>query len=280
MEFQELIEEFLKHKKTYDDISQYTFINYKNDLTIFFEFTEGKYETTPQVAMRFFNKFVEYLLNEKKDSRTTINRRLSALKSFYKWLYNQEYLDYDLRDKIKLVKKDPDKIKNVLPQDKIFKILDKINDVRDRALLETLYSTGIREGELSALNIENVDFENKLVVIINGKGKKSRVVPISNTALKYIKASIGARKDGPLFLNNKGKRLGERGIYNVVKGYFDVSPHQLRHAFSTHMIVKTGNIKAVSEMLGHSNIQVTEKAYTHLNTDHLSEIHKLGGMDR
>lgn len=272
---QPYVDDFLKYKKIYDDAAPNTLKNYVIDLRIFFEFTEGKFN----VNNKTINNFVEYLLNEKKEKRSTINRRLSALKSYYNYLYNEEIIERNPGSKIKYLRKEPPKLKNILPQDEIFKILDKIDDVRDRALLETLYSTGIRESELSALNIQDIDFENKLITIIKAKNRKYRIIPISDEALKWIKAYLGARKDGPLFLNNKYKRLGTRGIYNICKKYFNIPPHDLRHSFGTHMIMKTNNPKAVAEMMGHSNTKVTE-IYQHYNTDYLSEIYKKSGMNR
>ncbi len=178
---------------------------------------------------------------------------------------------------------DPEKTKKIIQKKELIKIIDSITDVKHRAVVETLYSTGIREGELSALNIDSVDFENGLVVIERSSSKssktksgKTRIVPIGDEALKWIKAYLGKRKDGPLFLNNKYKRLGEKGIYNIVKSYFDFSPHELRHAFATHLIAETGNIKATSEMLGHANVAMTERIYTHLSVQHLKDVHNKG----
>lgn len=270
------VEDFLQHMKVYQDASEYTLINYPLHLKKFFNYTKGRFE----VNIRTVNNFTEYLLTERKFSRATVNAVLSAVRSYYNFLYNEEIIDNNLGSKIKFVKKDPTEVKKIMPQKEIIKILDSVTNVKERAILETLYATGIREGECSDLNIEHVDFENQLVAIIKGKGKKSRVIPISKTALKWIKANMGSRKSGPLFLNNKGDRMGERGIYNICKKYFPFSPHTLRHAYATHMITKTGNMKAVSEMLGHSTITMTEKIYTHMTSDYLKEVYKDSGMDR
>jgi site-specific recombinase XerD len=253
--------------------SKYTLANYPIHLRDFFEFSEGRYNVTAQTIN---NKYISYLLEDKKFARTTANAKLSALRSYYHFLYDEEIIDKKIADKINLIVEEEKDQKKVLSQEKIFKILDNIDDVRDRALLEVLYSTGIREGELSNLNIEHLDFENGLVTILKGKGKKggkTRVIPISKTALKWVKASMMARKSGPLFLNNRGGRLGERSIYNIVTKHFPCSPHELRHAFATHMIVKTGNMKGVSEMLGHSSIRMTEQIYTHINANDLKKIY-------
>jgi site-specific recombinase XerD len=273
------VSEFLKYKKIYDDSSKNTIDNYLIDLKLFFEFTDGRYS---HATARTFQNFVENRL-DKGDSRNTIRRRLSALKSYYRYLYNQELIEHKISDRIKYISKDPERDKKIIEKKTIIKILDSINDVKHRAVVETLYSTGVREGELSALDIKDVDFINGMIVVSRSsansnrtKSGKTRVIPIGKEALKWIKAYIGKRKDGPLFLNNKYKRLGEKGIYNIVKQYFNVSPHELRHAFATHLIAETGNIKAVSEMLGHANTNITEMIYTHLNAGHLKEVHERG----
>lgn len=273
------LDEYLKYMKNIKLASKYTLSNYPIHLRNFFEFSEGRYNVT---APTINNKYVTHLLEVKKYSRVTINAKLSALRSYYNFLYDEEIIDRNIAEKINLIEEEEREQKNVPSQEHVFKVLDKIDDIRDRALLETLYATGIREGELCSLNIEHVDFNNQLITILKGKGKKggkTRVIPISKTALKWIKAYLGARKSGPLFLNNRSDRLGERSVYNIVTNYFGFSPHNLRHAFATHMIKKTGNLKGVSQMLGHSSVRMTEQIYTHLGADDLKDIYE-SGMDR
>jgi site-specific recombinase XerD len=273
------LDEYLKYMKNIKLSSKYTLSNYPIHLRDFFNFSEGRYNVN---APTINNKYVTYLLEERKFARTTINAKLSALRSYYNFLYDEEVIDKNIAEKINLIDEEEKKQKDLPTQKEIFKVLDTVEDVRDRALLETLYSTGIREGELSNLNIEHIDFNNNFITILKGKGKKggkTRIIPISKTALKWIKAYLGARKSGPLFLNNRALRLGERSIYNIVMNHFNFSPHNLRHAFATHMIIKTGNMKAISEMLGHSSVQMTEQIYTHINPTNLKEIYG-ENMDR
>lgn len=269
------VEEFLDNQRIYFNASKYTIVNYRNDLKIFFGFTKGRYTIRKNTIINY----TDYLLNERKEAKSTINRRLSSLKSYFNYIYNEEIINYNPGDNIKFLKLNKPRPKQLPSQDYIFKVLDSINHLRDRALLETLYGTGVREGELSALNIQDVDFENKLLYVFKAKGDEPRVVPISNKALEYIKAYIKSRKEGPLFLNNRYTRLGERSIYNIVTKYFDMPPHDLRHCFATHLLAKTGNLKGVSELLGHSSIEVTERIYTHFNMDNLKEIYNKGGMN-
>jgi site-specific recombinase XerD len=269
--------EYLHHMEKIMLASEYTLKNYPIHLRDYFEFTEGRYNVNKQTI----NKYINHLIVERGFARSTANAKLACLRSYYKFLYNEEIIDREIHETIHLLSKEESKMKDLPSQEKVFSILDSIEDVRDRALLETLYATGVREGELSSLNIEHINFEDKIVYVIKGKGKnggKTRIVPISNSALKWLKAYIGSRKSGPLFLNNRSGRLGERSIYNIVIKYFEFSPHNLRHAFATHLIKKTGNMKAVSDMLGHSSVQMTEQIYTHLNANDLKDIYGAGGM--
>lgn len=268
--------EFLKFMEVYRKASKATLLNYPLDLKSFYDFSGGKIN----INKTTIDGYVEFLLQEKKEARSTINRRLSCLKSYFNFLYNEEILERNPGEKIRFLKKDANKIKKIPKQEKIFETLDAIENLRDRALLETIYCTGLRESEASNLNIEHVDFENGIIAVIKSKGDKSRAIPISNNALKLIKAYLGSRTSGPVFLNNRYKRLGTRSIYNICKLYFDFPPHDLRHSFGTHMLAKTGNLKAVSEMMGHSDMQTTANIYSHLSSDYLADIYKGGGMDR
>jgi integrase/recombinase XerC/integrase/recombinase XerD len=273
------LDDYLKHMEKIELASKYTLTNYPIHLRNFFEFTNGRYN----VNNHTINKYRIYLLEEKQFARSTVNAKLSCLRSYFHFLYNEEHVDRNIAEKIELLDLEEKEPKKLITQEKVFKILDSIDDLRDRALLETLYATGVREGELSALNIEHIDFNNNLVTVLKGKGKKggkTRVIPINNTALKWLKAYMGARKSGPLFLNNRSTILGERSIYNIVTKYFPFSPHDLRHCFATHLIKKTGNMKGVSQMLGHSSLRMTEFIYTHLDAEDLKDIYKSGGMDR
>lgn len=268
-------DEFVRYKILYEDISQNTIKNYEIHLRTFYEFTGGKININKVTI----ENYIEHRLKVVKEARSTVQARLMALKSYFKYLFDENIIDRDVSKYIKGIKLDPQKAKKIPDEEEIFKKLEAIDDVRDRALMETLYATGVREEELSNLNIEDIDFKNKLIVVNRGKRKKSRIIPINDEALKWIKAYIGVRKQGPLFLNNRRTRLGTRSIYSICKSYFDMPPHDLRHIFATHMLANTNNPEAVKEMLGHTDVRFTMKQYTHLASNHLSKIYK-GGMKR
>ena len=269
------VEEFLKYIKIYKSASKHTIVNYRGDMKIFFEFTNGKY---PQ-NMNIIRDYTEYLIKERKEAKSTANRRLSALRSYYHYLYDEEIINKKIGDKIKLLKLDEIEEVEVPTKEEILTILNNVDHVRNRAILETMYSNGIREAELCALDITDIDFQNKFISIIKGKGAKSRTIPISNIALKYIKAYIGNRNKGAVFLNNRHHRMGTRSIYNIVMEHCGFAPHMLRHSFATHAIMTSGNMKAVSEILGHASVLITEKRYTHLTKQHLKNSYKNMGMD-
>jgi integrase/recombinase XerD len=185
------------------------------------------------------------------------------------------------------------KLPEVLTQDEVFNLLEQPDiseplGIRDRALLETMYATGIRVSELINLKQGNILFDIEVVRIF-GKGSKERIVPIGKIALKWIKKyqlevrprlSRGNSRD-ILFLNRFGRKLTRMSIWNIVRKYADmagikkeVHPHTLRHSFATHLLEGGADLRAVQEMLGHSNIATTQ-IYTHIDREFLKEVHRL-----
>jgi integrase/recombinase XerC len=185
-------------------------------------------------------------------------------------------------------------IPNYLPVDEMFRLLDRPDrnnplGLRDLAIMEVLYSCGIRVGELTALNMESVDFEEGLVKVL-GKGNKERIVPIGEEAIgslrNYLDASRGLRKNGerddkgePLLINFRGGRLSSRSVGKLIKRYgkegglaSDISPHDLRHTFATHLLDGGADLRAVQELLGHVSLSTTQK-YTHVSLDKLMEVY-------
>ncbi|MBT8332372.1 MAG: tyrosine-type recombinase/integrase, partial [Deltaproteobacteria bacterium] len=177
-----------------------------------------------------------------------------------------------------------------LSVDEMFRLLDSIQadtvlDLRNRAIFETLYSSGIRVSELTQMNLADVDFEGAVIRVL-GKGNRQRIIPVGQKALTAIKAyrqllqkkgGPGAASDGPLFLNRFNKRLTPRSIARILKQLVNavglltpVSPHALRHTFATHMLDAGADLRAVQEMLGHKSLSTTQK-YTHVSIDHLME---------
>lgn len=225
----------------------------------------------------------------KKNKKTTIARKLSALRSFLRYLVKHGVLRDNPADLI-LTPKQGKTIPVYLPVDDTFRLLDSIKTdtllgLRNRAILETLYSTGIRVSELADMNTFDVDYPSRVIRVL-GKGSKERIVPIGKKAINAIKAyrerlhresGIPLDEPGPLFLNQNKERLTTRSIARVLEklvrecGFLtSVSPHTLRHTFATHMLNAGADLRVVQELLGHKSLSTTQK-YTHVSIDKLME---------
>ena len=225
--------------------------------------------------------------------RTTIARKLSALRSFFSFLERKGLFRGNSAADISTPRQEKH-IPTYLPVDEMFRLLEgpdreKPLGLRDLAILEVLYSCGIRVAELAGLNLSSIDFNQRLVKVL-GKGNKERIVPIGRQALKavedYIEATLLLRKkiqgdieDGPLFLNYRGGRLTTRSIGRIIKRYgrecglmTEITPHSLRHTFATHLLDGGADLRSVQELLGHVSLSTTQK-YTHVSLDRLMEVY-------
>jgi integrase/recombinase XerC len=223
----------------------------------------------------------------KKNKKTTIARKLSAVRSLFKYLVKRGILDDNPADSILTPKQDKT-IPEYLPVDEMFRLLDSIQtgsllDLRNRAIFETLYSCGIRVSELVGMNVFDVDFAGSVIRVL-GKGSKERIVPIGRKALaaiqKYLdqiksKWGISADHNGPLFLNKNKGRLSARSVARILDHLVKacgllrpVSPHTMRHTFATHMLDAGADLRIVQELLGHKSLSTTQK-YTHVSIDRL-----------
>jgi integrase/recombinase XerC len=232
-------------------------------------------------------------LNEKDYSKATIARKLATLRSFYKYLVKRNHLSANPVTAVRTPKQDK-KLPKFLEYEEVKRLLDTppINTwlgARDRAILETLYSTGIRVSELVALNMEDIDFLGE-VVHIRGKGKKERITPIGASALQTIqhymefrnkRAQNNSNFDSKvLFVNKHGRRLSTRSVRRKMDKYLkmagldpSISPHTLRHSFATHMLNNGADLRSVQELLGHQSLSTTQ-VYTHLTTTRLKEVYE------
>ena len=232
------------------------------------------------------------LLNEKQYSKATIARKLATLRSFYKFLVKRNYVSSSPVVSIRTPKQEK-KLPRFLEYEEVKLLLGTppVNTwlgSRDRAILETLYSTGIRVSELVALNMEDIDFLGE-VVHVRGKGKKERISPIGSSALQVIQhymeyrnkraQSNGNFDSKVLFVNKHGRRLSTRSVRRKMDKYLkmsgmdpEISPHTLRHSFATHMLNKGADLRSVQELLGHQSLSTTQ-IYTHLTTRRLKEVY-------
>ena len=225
----------------------------------------------------------------KKNKKVTIARKLSAVRSFFRFLVKHGVILDNPLDLI-LTPKQVKAIPVYLPVDDIFRLLDSIKTdtlagIRNRAIFETLYSSGIRVSELEGLDVFSVDFTKCLIRVV-GKGNKERIVPIGKKAVAAIKeyrrrlqseAGIAEEDNGPLFLNKDHGRLTSRSIARILSKtarecglLIPVSPHALRHTYATHMLDAGADLRVVQELLGHKSLSTTQK-YTHVSIDRLME---------
>jgi integrase/recombinase XerC len=243
--------------------------------------------TAVQINSLMIRGYLGFL--HKKNQKVTISRKLSAVRSFFRFLVKRGIILDNPLDQI-LTPKQKKTIPVYLPVDDIFRLLDSIKTdtlvgIRNRAIFETLYSSGIRISELEGLNVFDVDVKQHLIRV-TGKGNKERIVPIGEKAVtaimdyrKRLKAETGIGEDHntPLFLNKNHGRLTGRSISRILEKaakecglLIPVSPHALRHTFATHMLDAGADLRVVQELLGHSSLSTTQK-YTHVSIDRLME---------
>lgn len=295
-----LISRFLNYILLERNYSKNTYLSYKNDLEEFFKFFEKK--SLENINTDDISKFFKYL-KDKGDSSRTIGRKYSSINSFYKYLIENnivkntpfelfeypkvkiplpEYLEYEeielLIDSIDY-KKFTEKYKNKI-------VFDENILIRDKALFEFMYSTGVRVSEVCNLKIDNINIEENYCLIF-GKGKKERIIPFGEKAKEFLieyinktRNSFNIKNKPYLFLSKNGDKLSRITIWKNLKKYGKLAglkknlyPHILRHTFATHLISNGADIRFVQELLGHESI-LTTQIYTHLDTKTLVEFYK------
>ncbi len=278
---EEYIEKFINYLLFEKKYSQNTIKSYERDLNKLKKYSNNKLINNK----KDIEKYIEFL-NKDLDSRS-ISRNISTLKSFYKFLKLNKETEKNPMETItnpKLKKALP----KVLNEDEINTLLDiKLNnsfDYRNKAMLELMYSSGLRVSELISLNVNDIDLENETVRIF-GKGSKERIVPLNEyttTALKqYItnhrKELFKHGENNYLFLNNHGTKMTRQGFFKMLKKIAsekgiktDFSPHTLRHSFATHLLKYGADLRSIQELLGHSDISSTQ-IYTHITDEKLQK---------
>ncbi|MFH1777654.1 MAG: tyrosine recombinase XerC [Candidatus Omnitrophota bacterium] len=275
------IDKYLTYLKIEKNASSHTIINYSSDLCDFSRANPDLLiEKVDQLTVR---KFLAYL-RQKKYARITIARKVAALRSFFRFLVAEGYLKNNPVAGLATPKTEK-KLPIFLTIDEVTKLLEAPSGqeeagLRDRALLETLYSTGIRVGELVKLDQEHIDYIGG-VVKVYGKGKKERLAPIGDRAIRAVHNYLKKRKINSrvLFLNKNGRRLTDRGVRLIIDKYIKltsikehISPHTLRHSFATHLLDRGADLRSVQELLGHANLSTTQ-IYTHVTTEKLKSVY-------
>jgi len=297
-----LIAEFLEYLEIQKGCSPLTIRDYRRYLERFHDWlTKNSPATKPEdINLELVRKYRLYLAHLRaRDGlplkRITQSYHIIALRAFLRYLLVQRDIPTLSPDKVELPKQGPRSVAFLNPE-QIERLLSspKISNnagLRDRTILETLFSTGLRVSELVSLNRDQIDLERKEFGV-KGKGNKLRVVFLSDTAAQWIKRYLQARKDHfkPLFIRYSGRvdaqnsgekmRLTARSIQNIVSKYakksglpIEATPHTLRHSFATDLLISGADIRSVQEMLGHESIRTTQ-VYTHVTNRHLKEVHK------
>ncbi len=289
MDTQEIIDEYLHYLKALGK-SLNTLESYQRDLKQFQEFIHDRYDNElllKDVDRHIIRDFMGYLYEVHNNSNRTISRKLAALKGLFKYCVTKNYIP----ENPSLTMKNP-KFEKKIPNyysEKDMEYLLSLPDlsskfgVRNLAILELFYSSGLRISEMIILTMKSIDFPQKIVRVI-GKGNKSRLVPIGNKAIEALKNYLSLRhsfiskysKD-ILFLSKSGRPLSRLELADILKQYLQLvghkkgySPHTLRHTFATHMLSNGADLRAIQEMLGHANLSTTE-IYTHVSLTDLTK---------
>ena len=289
MEINESLNLFIKYLRTERGVSEITVKNYREDFKIFLE----NFPNVKDTSDLDINMLPEFVVKQDEMSRSsaTILRRFSFLKNYLSFLQDEGYFEGELPqvDKPKSSKRLP----FVLSSEEVDDLLDapdvtKDNGMRDKAMLEVMYATGLRVSELLSLEFKNVNMQNGLIKLY-GKGNKERTVPISDFAMEYLrkyidgprKRNVGAKKSQIIFLNRNGEEISRNYFFMQIKRYAEqkgidssVSPHTLRHCFATHLLENGASLRAVQEMLGHANVATTQ-IYTEVSSKRIMSAYDL-----
>lgn len=267
-----------------------TVSSYIEDIYKYLEYMENnKIKTALDIEYQNITNYLKYLDNNNYETSSII-RKIVSIKLFHKYL-SEEYKIKDVSSKIinpRLRRKLP----NILTIEEVDNLLDiKLNttfDYRNKAMLELMYSSGLRVSELVDLKLNNIDLDNGYVRCL-GKGKKERIIPIGEIAIEYLKIYINEYRNSMkkgyytenVFLNNHGKNITRQGFFLIIKNIAkeknidkNITPHMLRHSFATHLLNNGANLRTIQEMLGHSSITTTQ-IYTNVSKDIIKENYEL-----
>ena len=278
---------FCQYLSSERNASPHTVEAYQRDLGQFALFMDqelGSGATVHQVSHLHIRRYLAAL--HKEHRKSSIGRKLAAIRSFFRFLLRRGVMEKNPAELVATPKKEK-KLPYHLNIDEVTTLVEAprgsaLLDLRDRAILETLYSCGVRVSELTGLNVGGVDLEGGTARVM-GKGRKERIVPLGRQAAKALGDYLLARNhppdDAPLFANHRGGRLTRRSVARLVDRYLrhlasmkKGSPHTLRHTFATHLLEAGADLRAIQELLGHASLSTTQK-YTHVTIDKLLEVY-------
>ena len=284
---QEAIDRFMGYLASERNVSLHTLTAYRTDLQQFLDFVrieQGPEATASSVDHLLIRRYLARLM--RGHSRTSIGRKLAAIRSCYRFLLREGVVGKNPAELVSTPKREK-KVPYHLTIDEVTALVEAPSgddrlSLRDRAILELLYSSGLRVSELTGLNISSMDLESGLVRVL-GKGGKERIVPLGRHAVHalndYLDALPPSSGNQAVFLNARGGRLTRRSVARIVDRHIlriatmkKISPHTLRHTFATHLLEGGVDLRAIQELLGHSSLSTTQK-YTHVNIDRLMEVY-------
>jgi integrase/recombinase XerC len=279
-----LLESFIK---TLHHLSEHTRSAYQRDLDHVKSYCEQQeINKWSDLDGRQLRGFVAWRHRQGIGGRS-LQRNLSAVRSFYRYLTKQGKVKNNPAEGI-IAPKSPRKLPKVLDADQTAQLVEINEDdplaIRDRAMLELIYSSGLRLAELISINLNDIDFSDRIITV-TGKGNKTRSIPIGQHAIKAIKRWLKDRtamvneSEQALFISSRGKRISPRSVQDRLKQWAikqglpnHVHPHMLRHSFASHLLESSGDLRAVQELLGHADISTTQ-VYTHLDFQHLAQVY-------
>ena len=271
------LSEYIEYLNDIKGYSSNTITSYKNDIKQYLKYLSDKsinyYET---------EEYVKYL-NKNKYAKSSINRKIASINKFYEWCQERNYLEETKYKKIKYIKQEK-KLPDILTSNYINKLLNSLptenpKNLRDRTIIELLYSSGLRVSELTNLRIN--DIKNNGSIKVLGKGNKTRILPMTNEAYKLIDSWItnsrsfyeNEKSSDYLFIGVRGSKISAREVQRIVRSKLGTFPHSIRHSFATHLLDGGADLRVVQEMLGHSDPSTTQ-IYTHVSKKKLKEKHK------
>ena len=294
---EDLIKQYGSHLRLERNVSPHTLRNYLSDLRQFQEFLRERELCQGQEKKIALEKVDVHVVRahlgalSRRCRKSSIGRKLAALKGFFRYLVKEGLVTWDPLAQFATPKQEKP-LPTFLSVDDVFRLLGGVQGnglltVRDRAILETLYSTGVRVSELVGLNWGDIDFQLG-IIRVTGKGSKERIVPIGEVALqalrdygaeaerKWRRAAKGA---SPVFLNSRGGRITTRSVARIVEKHLRTAgipvrmgPHGLRHTFATHLLNGGADLRVIQELLGHASLSTTQR-YTHVNLDQLTLVY-------
>ncbi|MGI6435373.1 MAG: tyrosine recombinase XerC [Syntrophomonadaceae bacterium] len=290
------IEDFLNHLRVVKNASRLTLVSYRTDLEQYFNFLAQRHQVEVEdldLNMIDHKSVREYLalLQQQGLQRSTMARKLAALRSFVRYLCRENLLPSNPIAAVATPKQDK-RLPNFLYPVEVTQLLEapdtsKPLGLRDRAVLEMLYATGIRVSELCGLKTSDINHQDGYIKV-TGKGDKDRIVPLGRPAAESLHSYLKERQkiidkkkcpETAVFLNRFGQQLSVRGVRNIINKYVDalamntrVSPHTLRHSFATHLLNRGADLRSVQELLGHVKLSTTQ-IYTHLTKEDIKRVH-------